>query len=66
MKLIAYAKLLIKKINSAHRKAKNPFTDNDLMYNPFGRSMYNTLVWIEADENHPTRFKNKNKNDNYY
>lgn len=64
MKLIAYAKLLNKRINSAHKKAKNPFIDADLYYNPFYRSMYNTLVWIEPDENHPTRFNNNN--DDYY
>lgn len=59
MNLIAYARLLNRKINSAHFKAKNPFTENDLLHNPFNRSMYNTLVWIEADENHPTRFDRK-------
>ena len=60
MNLIAYARLLNRKINSVHRKTKNPFTDNELLYNPFNRSMYNTLVWIEADENYPTRFDKKN------
>lgn len=59
MKLIAYAKLLNKKINSANKKAKNPFTDAGLVNNPFSRSFYNTLVWIEADENQPTRFSDK-------
>lgn len=56
MKLIAYIKLLNKKINSLHNKAKNPFTDTNFSYNPFGKSMYNTLVWIEPDENQPSRF----------
>lgn len=59
MKLIAYAKLLNKKINSAHKKAKNPFMNANLSYNPFRRSIYNTLVWIEPDENQPSRFDNK-------
>lgn len=59
MKLIAYAKLLNRKIKSAHNKAKNPFLDSDIMYNPFNRSIYNTLVWVEPDENQPTRFDNK-------
>lgn len=60
MNLIAYARLLNRKINLANKKAKNPFTDNDLLYNPFCKSMYNTLVWIEPDENQPKRFNNKN------
>lgn len=60
MKLIAYAKLLNRKINSANKKAKNPFVDSDSFYNPFSRSMYNTLVWIEPDEIQPTRFNNNN------
>lgn len=55
MNLIAYARLLNRKINSLNTKAKNPFTDSELLHNPF-RSMHNTLVWIEADENYPTRF----------
>lgn len=57
MKLLAYAKLLNRKINSANRKAKNPFIDYEDALNPFGKPFYNTLVWIEADENQPTRFK---------
>jgi len=51
MRLVAYAKLLNRKINSAHKKAKNPFVDASLSYNPFNRIMSNTLVWIETDEN---------------
>lgn len=58
MKLVAYAKLLNRKINSAHKKAKNPFIDAGLSYNPFDKPIYNTLVWIEADENQPGRFDN--------
>ena len=50
MRLIAYAKLLNRKINSAHKKAKNPFVNADLSYNPFNRIMSNTLVWVEPDE----------------
>lgn len=57
MKLLAYAKLLNKKINSANIKAKNPFTDFNT--NPFNRPIYNTLVWVEPDENQPTRFDYK-------
>ena len=56
MKLFAYAKLLNRKIMSAHKKAKNPFTDSELLYNPFIRAANNTMVWVEADDNHPTRF----------
>lgn len=63
MRLIAYAKLLNRKINSAHKKAQNPFVDANLSYNPFNKYMYNTLVWIEADETQPTRFDNS---DNRY
>lgn len=59
MRLIAYAKLLNKKINSAHKKAKSPFIDSDFLYNPFNNAIYNTLVWVEPDENQPTRFDNK-------
>lgn len=56
MKLIAYAKLLNRKICSAHKKARNPFIDAGLSYNPFNHPIYNTLVWIEPDENQPKRF----------
>lgn len=59
MKLIAYARLLSRKINLAHLKAKNPFTDGELMHNPFNRSIYSTLVWVEPDENFPERFNHK-------
>lgn len=50
MKLLAYAKLLNKKINSANNKAKNPFVDYNSLLNPFKQPIYNTLVWIESDE----------------
>lgn len=50
MKLIAYAKLLNRKINSADRKAKNPFIDYSSSLNPFCKPIYNTLVWIEQDD----------------
>lgn len=56
MKLIAYAKLLNRKINSIDKKAKNPFLDYNAPLNPFRRPIYNTLVWVEEDEN-----KNKEK-----
>lgn len=59
MKLLAYTKLLNKKINSANNKAKNPFIDYQSTYNPFSRPIYNTLVWIETDEDIPEEFKNK-------
>jgi hypothetical protein len=50
MKLIAYAKLLNKKINSANNKARNPFMSYHDPLNPFIKPLYNTLVWIEDDE----------------
>lgn len=58
MKLLAYARLINKKINSANRKAKNPFID--FSSNPFNRPFYNTLVWIENEEEN----KIDNNNDN--
>jgi len=57
MKFVAFAKLLNKKINSAHTKAKNPFLDGSSSYNPFNRPINNTLVWVEQDENYPDTFK---------
>lgn len=59
MKLLAYAKLLNKKINSAHTKAQNPFLDYSSSHNPFNGPIYNTLIWIESDENQPSRFDDK-------
>lgn len=50
MRFLAYAKLLNRKINSAHKKAKNPFMESSLFPNPFSHQLYNTLVWIEPDE----------------
>ena len=51
MNLLAYARLLNRKINSAHNKATNPFMDRGLSsYNPFMRPIYTTLVWVETDE----------------
>lgn len=50
MRLLAYAKLLNRKINSANNRAKNPFLDYNASLNPFNRPFYNTLVWIENDE----------------
>jgi len=49
MNLVAYARLLHRKINSAHRKAKNPFLDASVT-NPFNRPTYMTYVWVEPDE----------------
>ena len=58
MRLLAYAKLLNKKVNSAHKKAKNPFLDWDDSLNPFKRKIYNTLVWIEeSDKKQTDRYK---------
>lgn len=54
MKFLAYAKLLNKKINSAHKKAKSPFLDWDDTLNPFKRQIYNTLVWVEDTEKERT------------
>ena len=53
MRLLAYAKLLNRKINSANSKAKNPFLDYNASLNPFNRPFYNTLVWVEDDEVDP-------------
>jgi len=50
MKLLAYARLLNRKINSANSKARNPFLDYSMSYNPFVRPIYNTMVWVESDE----------------
>lgn len=58
MKLIAYAKLLNRKINNLNEKAQNPFLDYNSSINPFRRPFYNTLVWIESDE------KENSKDDN--
>lgn len=51
MRLLAYAKLINKKIKLADKKAINPFLDYNDTLNPFNRPFYNTLVWIESDEN---------------
>jgi hypothetical protein len=59
MRLLAYTKLLNRKINSANNKAKNPFLDYNSSYNPFSRPIYNTLVWIESDENLTNEFGDK-------
>ena len=50
MRLVAYAKLLSRKINSANNKAKNPFIGTSMFPNPFSRPFYNTLVWVEPDD----------------
>lgn len=50
MRLVAYAKLLNRKINSAHNKARNPFMDYSSSLNPFIQPIYNTMVWVEDDE----------------
>ena len=59
MRLLAYAKLLSRKINSVNNKAKNPFLDYNAPLNPFSRPIYNTLVWIEDDEKQKERFLDK-------
>lgn len=58
VKLFAFVKLLARKINSASTKAQNPFVDCDSEYNPFCRPIYNTLVWIEANDDYPNEFDN--------
>jgi len=57
MKIVAFAKLLNRRINSAHNKARNPFLDYTSSYNPFNRPINNTLVWVEQDEKNPENFK---------
>lgn len=57
MNIVAYARLIHKKINSAHRKAQNPFVDSNLSSNPFGRPIYTTLVWVESDDDAPDKFR---------
>lgn len=56
MRLLAYAKLLNRKIKSADKKANNPYFDYDSGYNPFRRPICNTLVWIEQDDDSPRKF----------
>ncbi len=55
MKLMTYAKLLNRKINSVNKKAKNPFLDWNDSLNPFNKPIYNTLVWIEPDDDKPKK-----------
>lgn len=50
MRLVAYAKLLRRKITAADKKAKNPFMDYDCSLNPFSKPFYSTLVWVEPDD----------------
>lgn len=57
MKLQAFARFLQQKINSAHRKAQNPFMDSSLPYNPFAKPIYTTLVWIEPEDEIKNTFK---------
>lgn len=59
MRLLAYAKLLNKKINSADNKAQNPFIDYNNSLNHFGHPLYSTLVWVEPDDDSFTNFKKK-------
>jgi hypothetical protein len=58
MKLLAFAKLLNRKINTMDKKAVNPFLDYNDSLNPFCRPMYNTLVWVESDKNENNERKN--------
>lgn len=51
MKLLAYARLLSRRINSADRRAQNPFVDYESSLNPFSRPLYSTLVWVEPEDN---------------
>lgn len=57
MKLEAFARFLQQKINSAHRKAKNPFMDPTFTYNPFSKPIYTTIVWIEPEEEIKNTFR---------
>lgn len=57
MKLVAFARLIHRKINSANRKARNPFIDTSFSYNPFTHPYNTTLVWIEPDDTMPNQFK---------
>ena len=57
MKLLAYAKLLNRKIKSANSKAQNPFIDYENSLIPFSRPLYSTLVWVEPNEEFPSEFK---------
>ena len=59
MNLAAFARLLHIKINSAHKKAQNPFMDSSLSYNPFTKPIYTTLVWVEPEENDKENFNNE-------
>lgn len=57
MNLVAYARLLHKKINSAHKQAQNPFVDCNSSYNPFAKPIYTTLVWVESDDDDKREYK---------
>lgn len=59
MRLLAYAKLLNKKIKSAHSQAQNPFMDYNSSLNPFNHPIYNTLVWVEPDEDELKKFNDE-------
>ncbi|HNW25848.1 MAG TPA: hypothetical protein PKI94_03565 [Candidatus Gastranaerophilaceae bacterium] len=59
MNLVAYARLLHRKINSAHKKAKNPFIDASAACNPFYKPIYTTLVWVEPDDEEINEFNRK-------
>ena len=50
MRLIAFAKLLNRKINSANKKVKNPYLDYNSSFNPFNLPIHNTFVWVEKDD----------------
>ena len=55
MRLLAYAKLLNRKIKSADIQAKNPFMDSNVSLNPFSSKFYNTLVWVEQEDDKYTK-----------
>lgn len=50
MNILAYVRLINRKITSAHNKAHNPFTDGSMSSNPFSRPFSNTLVWVETED----------------
>lgn len=47
LKLLEFVKYLKQKINSADRKAQNPFLN--VASNPFSKPINTTIVWIESN-----------------
>lgn len=59
MRLLAYVRLLNRKINSANNKAQNPFLDYNASLNPFHRPFYNTMVWVENEKDSTPKIDDK-------